>query len=61
MENEELNTGELSRMMNVTQENNNCQNAQFFKSCIFNVNIPFATTTSRINLKIKNYFKSFHL
>ena len=48
MENEELNTGELSRMMNVTQENN--------KSYIFNVNIPFATTTSRINLKIKNKF-----
>ena len=54
MENEELNTGELLRMRNLTQENNNCQNAQFFKSCIFNVNIPFATTTSRINLKIKN-------
>ena len=54
MENEELNTGELLRMRNLTQENNNCQNTHFCKSCIFNVNIPFATTSSRINLKIKN-------
>ena len=54
MENEELNTGELLRMRNLTQENKNYQDAQFFKSCIFNVNSPFATTTSRINLKIKN-------